>query len=83
MSEIADALATIGAAMPDEARQAHLAERKLNLAASGTALAVDLGVKGLPKEQRAQTEAQIVAIAAEIDRLDALAAVPLTDYRGA
>ena len=80
MSDLHDALATIGAAIPQEARDAHLHERRLNLAASGTALAVDLGVAGLSDEQRAATEAQVVAIAEEIQRLSGLSSIPVDEY---
>lgn len=80
MTDINDALAIIGANISQEARDAHLQERRLNLAASGTALAVDLGVEGLPQEQREQTEAQLIAIATEIQRLGTLLSVPVDDY---
>ena len=77
--DINDALAVIGATMPPEARDAQIQERRLNLAASATAIALDLGVDGLPDEQRQATEDQVVRIAAEIERLGTVASVPLPD----
>ena len=77
--DVSDALAVIGATMPPEARDAQIQERRLNLAASATALALDLGVDGLPVEQRQATEDQVVRIAAEIERLGTVASVPLPD----
>ena len=77
--DISDALAVIGATMPPEARDAQIQERRLNLAASATALALDLGVDGLPAEQRQATEDQVVRIAAEIERLGTVVSVPLPD----
>ena len=73
MPTLDDALATIGATLPEDVRKAHLNDRNVALANSAQALILDLGVEGLPVDQQVDTELQVVRIADEITRLQSLA----------
>ena len=74
-----DPAAIIAAALPADVAKRQTEERILALAASGHALVLDLGVDGLPDDQRAATEEQVGRIAAEIERLQTVADLPPAD----
>ena len=72
MTDVTSALEVIQSALPPEIQTQQIQERILNLAASGNALALDLGVENISDEQKQAATDQILKIAAEINRLQTL-----------
>lgn len=73
MPALDDALATIGATLPEDVRKAHINDRIVALANSAQALILDLGTGELNTEQQVDAESRVVKIADEITRLQSLA----------
>lgn len=79
MPALDDALATIGANLPEDVRQAHIRDRVVALANSAQAMILDLGTGELNTEQQVDAESQVVKIADEIKRLQTLADMTPTE----